>query len=264
VKKVATYSEAVSKVSWAEVKRDIVELLDTDQASWPADELGIDTKKKSYIGLFVRLAWHCSGSYRESDGRGGCEGGRQRFEPELSWADNVNLIHAHRLLLPIKAKHGLGLSWGDLYIFAGTAAIEHAGGPVMGFCAGRYDDADGGSSVALGANFQVRAYSAPPHDPLALSAPSAASTFHLPPSTCHLAPSTLHLAPSTLHLPPCTFHAASKPLTAPFAPSTPLPPSGLKLQTGSKSCTRASTRTGILPPLVIARLSLDWVPRQLA
>jgi len=136
------------------VKADIVTLLDSDQDIWPADELGFENPKKSYIGLFVRLAWHCSGSYRESDGRGGCEGGRQRFEPELSWADNVNLIHAHQLLLPIKAKHGRGLSWGDLYIFAGTTAIEHAGGPVLGFCAGRVDDSDGGSSVALGANFQ--------------------------------------------------------------------------------------------------------------
>jgi catalase (peroxidase I) len=149
----AAYNKAVSKVQWAEVKNDIVELLASNQAIWPADELGVLTKKKSYIGLFVRLAWHCSGSYRESDGRGGCEGGRQRFEPELSWADNVNLIHAHNLLLPVKAKHGVGLSWGDLYIFAGTTAIETAGGPVLGFCAGRYDDANGGSSVALGANF---------------------------------------------------------------------------------------------------------------
>ena len=150
---VAAYTQAVSECDWAQVKADVVELLDSDHEMWPADELGFETKKKSYIGLFVRLAWHCSGSYRESDGRGGCEGGRQRFEPELSWADNVNLIHAHQLLMPIKAKHGLGLSWGDLYILAGTTAIQHAGGPVIGFCAGRYDDANGGSSVALGANF---------------------------------------------------------------------------------------------------------------
>jgi len=147
------YEKASAVVNWAQVKADIVTLLDSSQPSWPADELGIETRKKSYIGLFVRLAWHCSGSYRESDGRGGCEGGRQRFEPELSWADNVNLIHAHELLMHIKNKHGLGLSWGDLYILSGTTAIEHAGGPVLGFCAGRYDDADGGSSVALGANF---------------------------------------------------------------------------------------------------------------
>ena len=61
---------AVSEVSWSQAKADIVELLDSDQDIWPADNLGFKTKKKSYIGLFVRLAWHCSGSYRESDGRG--------------------------------------------------------------------------------------------------------------------------------------------------------------------------------------------------
>jgi catalase (peroxidase I) len=150
---IAEYQKAAAIVDWAAVKEDVITLLDSSQDFWPADELGIVTRKKSYTGLFVRLAWHCSGSYRESDGRGGCEGGRQRFEPELSWADNANLIHAHQLLMPIKVKHGLGLSWGDLYILAGSTAIEHAGGPVLGFCAGRYDDSDGGSSVALGANF---------------------------------------------------------------------------------------------------------------
>lgn len=137
------YAAALEKLDIEAVTKDMSALLTDSKECWPAD-FG------NYGPFFIRLAWHCSGSYRTSDGRGGCGGGRQRFEPERSWEDNTHLDKARALVSPLKKKYGHALSWGDLFILAGTTALRDMNTPVSKMCFGRVDDSDGTLSLELG------------------------------------------------------------------------------------------------------------------
>jgi catalase-peroxidase len=126
------YSEEFTKLDLPQLRRDVVEVLNTSQDWWPAD-FG------HYGGLFIRLSWHAAGTYRIQDGRGGAGEGNQRFAPLNSWPDNANLDKARRLLWPVKQKHGQKISWADLLVFAGTIALEDMGFTTFGFGFGRED-----------------------------------------------------------------------------------------------------------------------------
>lgn len=138
------YEKALAKLDIKAVEEDLTALMTANFDYWPND-----ADYNNYGPFFVRLAWHCSGPYRATDGKGGCSGGRLRFEPERSWPDNTNLDKARTLLYPIKKKYGDGLSWGDLYTAAGSIAIQSMGGPTKPFCFGRMDDKDGKKSEPL-------------------------------------------------------------------------------------------------------------------
>ncbi|THD56058.1 catalase/peroxidase HPI, partial [Enterobacteriaceae bacterium ML5] len=126
------YRKEFAKLDYSALKSDIKGLLTESQAWWPADW-------GSYIGLFIRMAWHSAGTYRSVDGRGGSGRGQQRFSPLNSWPDNVSLDKARRLLWPVKQKYGQKISWADLYILAGNVALENSGFRTFGFGAGRED-----------------------------------------------------------------------------------------------------------------------------
>ncbi len=127
-----SYAEEFETVDLSELKKDVLAVMTSSQAWWPADY-------GHYGPLFIRMAWHSAGTYRVADGRGGAGGGAQRFAPLNSWPDNANLDKARRLLWPVKQKYGRAVSWADLMVFAGNCALESMGFSTFGFGGGRAD-----------------------------------------------------------------------------------------------------------------------------
>lgn len=130
-------AHAKEAVDIAKVRESIVDLVDSD-----AEKRGDGS---SLAGTFIRLAWHCCGTFDRKDGSGGSNGARMRFKPESGYGNNAGLDKARAVLEPIKEKFP-ELTYADLYTFAGVVAVEEAGGPKIPFSLGRVDDGDGAVS----------------------------------------------------------------------------------------------------------------------
>ncbi|KAJ9062874.1 hypothetical protein DSO57_1005996 [Entomophthora muscae] len=112
------------------VKKDIIHFLETNT----------DYEDGSYGPLFVRLAWHASGTFVNGHNIPGgiCTG-------LLSIANNdpanAGLHIAVEKLKPIYEKHNW-ITHSDLYTLAGAVAVEKLGGPVIPWKPGRTDIKD--------------------------------------------------------------------------------------------------------------------------
>jgi len=110
------------------VRSDLKELMISNQAF----------DDGSYAPLFIRFAWHNSGTFDKNKRNGGSNGGTMRFEKEREDPENAGLARCQDLLKPIKEKYSF-MSHADLYILAGCVAIESTGGPYIPFSYGRLD-----------------------------------------------------------------------------------------------------------------------------
>jgi len=92
--------------------------------------------------VLIRLAWHASGTYDRTTGKGGSDGATMRFKPESAHGANAGLDLARAFLEPIKQQFP-GITYADLWSLAGAVAIEEMNGPRVPWRAGRSDKADG-------------------------------------------------------------------------------------------------------------------------
>ena len=117
-------------VDYAAVRQELLQYM--DNPSWDDGSLA---------PIFIRLAWHSSGTYDKASATGGSNGAGMRFEKEASDGENAGLHTARAFLEPIKRKFP-GISYSDLWVLAAYVGLEHTGGPKIPFRPGRVDYTD--------------------------------------------------------------------------------------------------------------------------
>ncbi|KAF9404002.1 heme peroxidase [Podila epigama] len=92
----------------------------------------------SYGPVFLRLAWHASGTYDINSKDGGSNFATMRFKAEAGHGANAGLGIARERLNRVKDQFP-EISYGDLWTLAGVAAIQELGGPIVKWRPGRVD-----------------------------------------------------------------------------------------------------------------------------
>ncbi len=92
--------------------------------------------------IFVRLAWHDSGTFdKDVQGEWPAAGGANgsiRFSPEINHGANAGLINAVKLLESVKEACPT-VSYADIFQMSSARAIALAGGPAIDMKYGRLD-----------------------------------------------------------------------------------------------------------------------------
>jgi catalase-peroxidase len=80
------------------------------------------------VPQLVSTAWKSAASFRGSDKRGGANGGRIRLQPQAGWESNEpdELAQVIRKLEEIQTASSTGVSFADLVVLGGAAAVEKA------------------------------------------------------------------------------------------------------------------------------------------
>ncbi|MFD2823790.1 catalase/peroxidase HPI [Lacinutrix iliipiscaria] len=80
------------------------------------------------VSELVKTAWASASTYRDSDKRGGANGGRLRLEPQRSWEVNnpEELNKVLKVLEGIQDQFNGTVSMADLIVLAGSAGVEEA------------------------------------------------------------------------------------------------------------------------------------------
>jgi L-ascorbate peroxidase len=141
------YSVVVSKQARSfelkmEVGNTALEAVSKDDLLGAKDMIDGILKEKACGPVFVRLAWHDSGTFdvniKEEWPKAGGAIASIRFEPEIKHGANAGLAGAVKLLEPVKEAFPK-VSYADIFQMASACAIETAGGPSLGVKYGRVD-----------------------------------------------------------------------------------------------------------------------------
>ena len=122
------------------------------------------------VPQLVKAAWSAAGSYRNTDKRGGANGGRLRLEPQKHWEVNEPSELEKVLAALEKIQHefndsatgGKKISLADLIVLAGSAAVEKAAKDAgyeisVSFAPGRTDASQESTDVESFAVLEPRA-----------------------------------------------------------------------------------------------------------